>query len=197
MFFAMKRTISLKLTLSENQLQAFTELQEKFSATCNYIGQIAFENKERNRVKLHHLAYYLVREKFPELGAQMACNAIAKVAGALRVLKKPKEILFRKECSVHFDKRTYSLKGEFLSLFTLQKRARLQLDISSFHQGFLEQGVAKEAELVRKGNRWFFHLVLDLPDVPFVSSNQKIGVDFGENVLAALSTGKLFGGGTL
>jgi IS605 OrfB family transposase len=89
------------------------------------------------------------------------------------------------------------LKGEWLSLFTLQKRARLQLDISSFHKSFLQQGTAKEAELVRKGKRWFFHLVLDLPDVPLSSSSQKIGVDFGENVLAALSTGKLFGGGLL
>lgn len=193
----MKRTIAIKLSLSESQLQAFEELQEKFSAACNYVGQIAFEKKERNRVKLHHLAYYLVREKFPELGAQMSCNAIAKVSQALRVLKKPKEILFRKGCSVHFDKRTYSLKGESLSLFTLQKRASLQLDISSFHKRFLEQGVTREAELVRKGKRWFFHLVLDLPDVPLVSSNEKIGVDFGENVLAALSTGKLFGGGPL
>ena len=193
----MKRTVVIKLNFSESQSQAFRELQEKFSAACNYIGQIAFENQERNRVKLHHLAYYLVREKFPELGAQMACNAIAKVSQALRVLKKPKEILFRKGCSVHFDKRTYSLKGETLSLFTLQKRACLQLKISLFHKKFLSQGIMKEAELVQKGKQWFFHLVLDLPDVPQVFSNQKIGVDFGENVLAALSTGKLFGGGAL
>lgn len=193
----MKRTIAIKLTFSVDEFQAFKRLGDKFSAACNHVGQIAFQAKERNRVKLHHLAYYSLREKFPELGAQMACNAIAKTAQALRALKKPKELLFKKGCSIHFDKRTYSLKGQSLSLFTLEKRIRLQLEISPFHKYFLEQGIAKEAELVQRGKRWFFHLVLDLPDVPLIQSNQKIGVDFGENVLAALSTGKLFGGGAL
>jgi IS605 OrfB family transposase len=195
--FAVKRTIAIKLTFSEIEQQAFGRLEAQFSAACNYVGQIAFQAKERNRVKLHHLAYYAVREKFPELGAQMACNAIAKTAQALRALKEPKELLFKKGCSIHFDKRTYSLKGQSLSLFTLEKRLRLQLDFSSFHQSFLEQGNPREAELVRKGKRWFFHLVLDLPDPPVVPSDRKIGVDFGENVLAALSTGKLLGGGSL
>jgi IS605 OrfB family transposase len=195
--FPVKRTIAIKLTLSEIERQALDRLEAKFSAACNDVGQVAFQAKERNRVKLHHLAYYSIREKFPELGAQMACNAIAKVAQALRALKRPKELLFKKGCSVHFDKRTYSLKGQNLSLFTLEKRLRLPLDISSFHKRFLEQGKAREAELVRKGKRWFFHLVLDLPDTPFIPSDRKIGVDFGENVLAALSTGKLLGGGPL
>jgi len=156
-----KRTIAIKLTFSKSQAQAFEELQKRFSAACNYVAQIAFEHKERNRVKLHHLTYYAIREKFPELGAQMACNAIAKVSSALRPLKKAKELLFKKGCSVHFDKRTYCLKGNSLSLFTLQKRVRLELEISSFHKNFLESGKAKEAELVQKGKRWFFHLVLE------------------------------------
>ncbi len=195
--FSVKRTIAIKLTLSEIERQAFERLEAQFSAACNYVGQLAFRAKERNRVKLHHLAYYSVREKFPELGAQMACNAIAKTAQALRALKEPKELLFKKGCSVHFDKRTYSLKGQSLSLFTLEKRLRCSIEISSFHKSFLEQGKAREAELVRKGKRWFFHLVLDLPDPPWVLSDRKIGVDFGENVLAALSTGKLLGGGPL
>jgi len=193
----MKRTIAIKLTLSVDEEKSFKQLEDQFSAACNYVAQIAFQAKERNRVKLHHFAYYSLREKFPELGAQMACNAIAKTAQALRALKEPKEILFKKGCSVHFDKRTYSLKGDILSLFTLKKRVRLQLAISSFHRKFLEQGLAKEAELVRRGKQWFFHLVFDLPNPPPICSDQKMGVDFGENVLAALSTGKLIGGGAL
>jgi IS605 OrfB family transposase len=196
-FFPVKRTIAIKLTLSEIEQQAFQRLATQFSAACNFVGQIAFQAKERNRVKLHHLAYYALREKFPELGAQMVCNAIAKTAQALRALKEPKELLFKRGCSVHFDKRTYSLKGQSLSLFTLEKRLRCLIELSSFHKNFLEQGKAREAELVRRGNCWFFHLVLDLPDPPLVPSDHKIGVDFGENVLAALSTGKLLGGGPL
>ena len=133
----------------------------------------------------------------PKLGAQMCCNAIAKTAASLKALKSPKQVLFKKGCSVHFDKRTYSLKQDVLSLFTLRGRIRIPLEICAFHKGFLDVGIQKEAELVRTGKRWFFHLVLDLPDALPMEKGKAMGVDLGENVLAATSTGKLFGGGTL
>jgi IS605 OrfB family transposase len=193
----MKRTIAIKLNLSKSEVQAFTLLQDQFTLACNRVAEVALSEKERNRVRLHHLCYYTLREELPELGAQMCCNAIAKVSQSLKVLKNPRPILFKNGCSVHFDKRTYSLKGEVLSLFTLDKRVRIQLEISPFHKSFLDQGKVKEAELVRKGKRWFFHLVLDFPDPPPAQGKEAVGVDVGENVLAAASTGKLFGGGAL
>ncbi len=191
----MKRTIAIKLTLFPTQAQALLELQEKFSAACNQTAAVALREKELNRIRLHHLCYYDLRKNFPELGAQMCCNAIAKTSQAMKVLKTPRPILFKNGCSVHFDKRTYSLKGNVLSLFTLQKRIRIPLEISLFHKSFLDRGTIKEAELVLRGKRWFFHLILDLPDVPLAQGNKAMGVDLGENVLAAISTGKLFGGG--
>ena len=51
--------------------------------------------------------------------------------------------------------------------------------------------------ICRKG-QWFFNLVLDIPDtqqIPF--SGKVLGVDLGENNLAATSSGKLYGGGKL
>ncbi len=193
----MKRTIAIQLAISELQSGLFCEFQELFTAACNRVASTAFQEKERNRVRLHHLCYYSLRQSFPQLGAQMCCNAIAKVAAALKAQKSPKQLLFKKGCSIHFDKRTYSLKGTVLSLFTPKGRVQIPLEISAFHQAFVDVGVPKEAELVRRGNRWFFHLVLDLPDVLPIETGKAMGVDLGENVLAATSTGKLFGGGAL
>jgi len=193
----MKRTIAIKLDLSLQQTQSSLELQEQFTAACSQVASVAFQEKEKNRVRLHHLCYRKLRKDFPQLGAQMSCNAIAKVAQALKAVKKTKELLFKKGCSVHFDKRTYSLKNNVLSLFTLNGRIQISLKICAFHQTFLDQGKIKEAELVRKGKRWFFHLVLDLPDAALLEPAKAMGVDLGENVLAATSTGKLFGGGPL
>ena len=193
----MKRTIAIKLNVSLSQDLALLELQAIFSTACSQVAGIAIEQSEKNRVRLHHLYYHTLRKNFPQLGAQMCCNAIAKASQALKALKRPRQVLFKKGCSVHFDKRTYSLKDQVLSLFSLSGRIRLKLEISSFHQTFLNRGMIKEAELVRKGKRWFFHLVLDLPDVLPVEPGNAMGVDLGENVLAATSTGKLFGGGVL
>lgn len=193
----MKRTIQIKLKLSESQNKALHELQAMFSDACNQAAQIAVDKKETNRVRLHHLCYYELKKQFPFLGSQMCCNAIAKTSQALKALKKPRPVLFKRECSVHFDKRTYSLKKGILSVFTLQGRIRIPLEVSPFHQSFLDRGILKEAELVRRGNRWFFHFVLDLPDPPAIVTGEAMGVDLGENFLAATSTGKLFGGGAL
>ena len=193
----MKRTIALKLQVSDDQNTALCELQTMFSAACNWAAAVAAKEMETNRIRLHHLCYYQLREKFSQMGSQMCCNAIAKTSQALKALKRPKQILFKHDCSIHFDKKTYSLKGDRLSLFTLQGRIRILLEVSPFHKSFLDQGAIKEAELVRKGKRWFFHLVLDLPDVLPMEKGKAMGVDLGENVLAATSTGKLFGGGAL
>ncbi len=193
----MKRTIAIKLKENGSEYQDFLELQKTFELACNRVAKIASQEGETNRIRLHHLSYYTLRQEFPRLGAQMSCNAIAKTAQALKALKKPKEILFRKGVSVHFDKRTYSLKQEILSLFTLRGRVRMKLEISSYHAHYLSQGKIKEAELVRKGKHWYFHLVLDLPEVAACTNGKMLAVDFGENNLAATSTGKIFGGGPL
>jgi IS605 OrfB family transposase len=96
--------------------------------------------------------------------------------------------------SVHFDKRTYSIKGGAISLNTLGKRIRVKLLPGEHQQRLLDAGAPKEAELVfRKGN-WYFNLVVESDDGKQVASGPVIGVDVGENNLAAVSTGKAFGG---
>ena len=193
----MKRTISIKLGVTGSENQALLELQQLFSVVCNRIAEIAEETGETNRVRLHHKSYAIVRGSFPLLGSQMACNAIQKVSQALKAKKHKKKSTFKKTGSVHFDKRTYSLKNGILSLYTLKGRIRLSLDISAFHQDFLDSGAVREAELIRKGKEWFFNLVLEMPEVDFRQDGKLMAVDFGENNLAATSTGKLFGGGSL
>jgi putative transposase len=74
----------------------------------------------------------------------------------------------------------------------------------AFQRDRLIQGVPKEAELINRRGVWFFQLVLELPDIlPLrllhtVDVYDKVlGIDLGENVIAALSSGKLFRGGQL
>lgn len=193
----MKRTISIKLKVSDESNQALLDLQSTFSKSCNLVAEIADREKVSNRVKLHHLCYATLRNSLPALGSQMACNAIGKVSHALSAMKRKIKVSFKESASVHFDKRTYSLKGNILSLFTLKGRVRFVLDLSPFHLKYMEKGAIKEAELVRKGKLWFFNLVLDLPTKALRMNGTIVAVDFGENNLAAISTGKLLGGGAL
>ena len=193
----MKRTIQLKLKLTSSQSKALSELQELFSNACNEISHKAWEEKESNRFRLHHLCYYSVRSSFPQLGSQMACNAVAKVANGYKAKKHTQQIEFRKTASVHFDKKTYSLKNGVLSLYTLQGRIQVSFESGTFQEEYLKKGKVTEAELMYKKTGWFFNLVLDLPDPQPLKGETLLAVDFGENVIAATSSGKVIKGGTL
>lgn len=197
----MRRTISIKLLPTPAQAVALSELRAEFAAACNHIVPLAVENRCWNRVALHHLAYYPTRDS-TRLGSQMVCNAVATVSEAYKALSPSRDqdvpvVRFRPTGSVHFDKRTYSIRGDALSLYTLGGRILVPWELGGFQQAYLRQGVPKEAELVCRGNTWFFNLVLDIDPVSISDSELVMGVDVGENNLAATSTGKVFGGGSL
>ncbi len=202
----MKRTISIKLATSPEQSRLLTDLQAEFARACNVLVPLAVENCCLNRVRLHHLGYYAIRDVVPALGSQMACNAVAAVVQSYKSLlsNNPKfkkdvwpVIFYRNTGSVHFDKRTYSIKGNAISLFTTGGRIIVPMKLGEFQRGYLDRGIAKEAELINRNGTFYFNLVLDLPDVAPVSTDAAIGVDLGENTIAAISTGKLIDGGKL
>lgn len=195
----MKRTIVLKLTLSQEQSDSLLETQEAFANACNQIVPFAVESRCWNRVALHHLCYYKIRESISSLGSQMICNAIKKVCSSYKVLKIKKSqdipaISFKKTGSVHYDKRTYSIKGETLSIFSVNGRIKCSFVMGDFQRAYIEQGIMKEAELIRKGKRWFFNIALDIPDEEFKKEGKIIAVDVGENNIATTSNGTIHGG---
>jgi len=195
----MKRTVALKLNLSQEDSDALLETQIAFSRACNQVVPFVVENRCWNRVALHHLCYYWIRENIPSLGSQMICNAIKKVCSSYKVLKIKKSqdvpaIFFKESGSVHYDKRTYSIKDKTLSLFTVNSRIKCSFSTGDFQLSYLEQGVVKEAELIRKGKRWFFNIVLDLPDMEFKKEGNILAVDVGDNNLATTSNGTIHGG---
>ncbi len=186
---------------------ALLQLQKAFNQTCNMIVPIAVENRCWNKVALHHLSYYKVRGREKDvkniLGSQMVCNSIKAVCDAYKVLKLKKDDLvpvinFKQSSSVHFDKRTYTLKNNVVSLYTLSGRIQVSLRYGGFQEKYLQKGLPTEAELIYRNKQWFFNLVLDIPDEVSIKFTDKVlGVDLGENNLAATSSGCLFGGGEL
>ncbi|HVS46775.1 MAG TPA: transposase, partial [Verrucomicrobiae bacterium] len=197
----MKRTIAIRLAPTDEQSEKMARLQATFAAACNAVAELAFAQKCSNRVKLHHLAYYAVRERFPALGSQMACNAIAAVARSLKAHRangRPWQTIgFRSDASVHVDARTFGLCGAVASLFTMAGRERVHLRIGRFQQAYLDRGRVREAELLCKRGRWYLHVVLEVPDPAVSQSRIVFGIDLGENVVAATSNGRLYGGGQL
>jgi putative transposase len=197
----MKRTISIRLDTTADQDKKLLQLQEAYYCACNQIVPEAVTNRCWNRVALHRLVYSKVRSTSP-LGSQMVCNAIYTVCKAYQAKSiLPKEeiplICFRPGRSIHFDKRTYSIRNETISLYTLGKRIKVPMRFGPFQKVYFSQGIPKEGELICKKGKWYLNLVLDLPDPPLQENMTLFGVDLGENNVYATSTGEIFSGGKI
>lgn len=201
----MKLTISIKLKTGIDDRRKLFNLREVFCSTCNTLVPYVREARCWNRVALHNLAYSKIRATPSEearLGSQMVCNAIFTVCKAYKNKNIQKgqevpEIKFHKNRSIHFDKRTYSLKGESVSLYTLEGRITLPMLLGDFQRQYFARGVPKEAELVFRKEHWYLNLVLEIPDPAITEKTTLFGVDLGENILAATSSGQLYGGGKI
>jgi putative transposase len=200
----MLRTASIRLNVDPEQAAALMALQSAYADACNRLVPTVVEHRCWNRVALHHLAYARLRKETP-LGAQMVCNAIFSVCKAYKAQKElgrirkdaPVPAVHFNRASVHFDKRTYSIHGERLSLYTLSGRITVTLVTGEHQRRIMASGKAKEAELVCRRGRWYFNLVVESDDADPIPSGPVMGVDVGENNLAATSTGKVWGGGEL
>ena len=197
----MMRTASIRLDVTPEHRTALSALQAAYADACNRLVPVAREHRLWNRVGLHQRAYADLRQA-TSLGSQMCCNAIFSVCKAYRAQKglgrihprDPVPQIRFDRASVHFDKRTYTLKGDSVSLYTLQGRVTVSMRPGDHQHRILDGGAAKEAELIFRKGQWFFNLVVESGDVQPLASGPVLGVDVGENNLAAISLGKVFGG---
>lgn len=197
----MMRTASIRLDVNTEQAESLAALRTAYANACNRLVPVVRKHRVWNRVGLHQRTYNDLRDATP-LGAQMCCNAIFAVCKAYKAQKElgrirkdepVPEIRFDR-ASVHFDKRTYSIKGDTLSLYTLGGRIQFPMRPGEHQRRILESGRPKEAELMFRKGKWFFNLVVESGDKEPVTSGPVMGVDVGENNLAAHSLGKVFGG---
>ena len=161
----MNTSLRIALDTSPEQAAKLAQLQAAFADACNALAPLVHDTRVWNRVALHHMAYKLLREQFPDIGSQMVCNAIYSVSRHCRLLfqspgspfniarlgDRPLPMLrFSEHSPVYFDRHTLSLKAGQLSLYTLDGRMRFQLalrpeDEALFHAGKLREIVLSRA----------------------------------------------------
>lgn len=184
----MKSSLFLQLTTTAEQSATLVRLQSTFAEACSVLGPIVAEHRCWNRVALHHLAYKKLREQFPSLGSQMACNAIYSVCRSARLIyqnqaspwavdKRPGEALpilhFAESAPVYFDRHTLSVRAGVVSLYTLDGRLRFQLGLSPADERRFCEEKLKEIVLSRNGKGFYLAFTFgdtgsanELSDVP-------------------------------
>lgn len=188
------RTVKCKLEVSPEEFSILRETLGQFADTCNYILQIAKENKIKNKIKLHHLCYRIARQKF-DLSANLTVRAIARVANALK--RKGRKPHFFQAYSVDYDQRifSYNSKGEQISISTTGGRLKIKLDIGNYQRYLLKNQELKGGILFyRKSKKTFYFNILLSREVPKPRGSNPIGIDVGINNLATTSNGMRFSG---
>ena len=168
------KTVICPLNLSDQEARFLQTLQQQFSAACNLAAAIARQHHCTARVALHHLAYHALREHFPQLGAQMACNAIYTVARTFKQLELQRtntplpRLIFAPTAPVFFDQRTLTLKDRHVSLFTLDGRLRFNLNIDEESAYLLSNLALKEVVLMGHSGQYTLHFFLEAksPQLP-------------------------------
>ena len=163
----MNSVLRIPLNASPEQVKRLQALQTGFAQVCNALAPLVQQTKVWNRVALHHLSYRQLRERFPEMGSQMVCNAIYSVSRTARMVfqhpqspfnlarlgSKPLPLLrFADSCPVYFDRHTLSLKAGQLSMFTLDGRMRFQLALAARDEERFHTQKLREIVLSRRSD---------------------------------------------
>lgn len=155
----MKPQVILNIALHPGQTARLIHLQQMFAQACNHLSPIVQQTRCWNRVALHHMAYRGLREQFPPLGSQMACNAIYSVSRTCRALfQNPASpyalhklgnaplprVLFLPQSPVYFDRHTLSLKNGRASMYTLDGRIKFNLDLDEAQEALFRTSRLRE-----------------------------------------------------
>lgn len=162
----MKPQVILRMALSPGQTERLLQLQQMFAQACNHLSPIVQQTRCWNRVALHHMAYRTLRERFPALGSQMACNAIYSVSRTCRALFQNREspyalhklgsgplpkVLFLPQSPVYFDRHTLSLKDGRVSLYTLDGRIKFNLKLDEQQEALFRTHRLREVVMSGQG----------------------------------------------
>jgi len=191
------KTVKCKLQVNTEQATVLLETLDRFADACNDILRVSQENHTTNKVKLQHLCYREIKEKYG-LQSNLVIRAIARVAEAAKKKRKQSKPRKFKPTSMSLDQRTFSFneKRWEVSISTVAGRLKLPLAIGNFQRGLLAGQKPTSAVLCynRRKKEFYINIVVNR-EVPFPPKDGNVvGIDRGIYNLATTSNGLKFSG---
>lgn len=188
----MKLTANIKLNPTDEQFSILKQTLETSNQACNYISEIAFQNKMFNQFSLHKLVYHEVKNRF-NLSAQMAVRSIAKAANSYKINKK---ILhkFKPHSAQPYDDRIFRLmKDDFISIWTLKGRQKIPFQCGDYQRKLIENQHG-EVDLMFIRGLFYIAIICDVDEDTLIDPQDVLGIDLGIVNLAVSSEGKIYSG---
>ena len=187
----MNRTVSIPILLDP---LIYLPLLEKCAEIFNAHVDWALENKTYNKSKAHAALYALMKESFPDVPTafiQAVRDTAMEAVKATAFKKKPRK---KKHSGLRFDKRTMTLRGEQLTLSSLDKRQKVILKIPDYFKDVFSTWKLKGATLTYsvKTKQFWIRLVYKTETPPLKTEGAILGIDRGIQQLAVTSEGQFF-----
>jgi IS605 OrfB family transposase len=191
-----RRTVVCKINLTPIAANALKDTVEKYALACDAILAVAVREKTSNKVKLQHLVYHEIRNRF-NLSANLTVRAIARVAWAIKAAKRKGRVVKKfKPTSIDYDERIFAYRENegTVSLSTTRGRIHVPLILGQYQRDALRGKKPTAATLVYRDREWYIHIVVE--DEPGQRSNPicAIGVDRGVYNIAVTSEGTFYSG---
>lgn len=198
------RTVKIPLTLTSEQSLLLLDTLKTASQAYNLLASLAVQNQVISKQKLHEQYYGLLREKYPALPSAYQQALRDTLVGNLKSIhathpSKKWSITPSKKAtsSLRLDQRTFTLRGEQLTLSTTGARIKTIINVPAwFTNKYPALSVSKSASLSynKQSKKFFINLIYQGEIVPSLSErSETIGLDRGVYNLVTTSTGEHYG----
>lgn len=189
----MKLAIKCKVLPNKEQHQELLNVMKTFNLACDWVSQKAFETKTFNKVKLHKLVYYEIKQRF-NLTSQLSVRVIGKVTDVYKNWKQKDKVLSFKELgSIDYDTRILTIKKDGISIMGLGKRIKLPYRCKKPLESY-DLSCQSELNYDKVKNKFYVTFFADTSEEVPINTNEFLGVDLGIVNLATCSDGEVFTG---
>ncbi|NEP10247.1 MAG: IS200/IS605 family element transposase accessory protein TnpB [Symploca sp. SIO2C1] len=192
-------TVSCKLAVTDNQREKLEATLDGFCNVCRHINADV-DPSVRNKLKLQSAIYHQLREQYPHVNSNLVIAALGRVAANRKSAHERKQqVKTFRPTSIDYNARTISFREKdwTVSLSLVGGRERLRLEIGEYQKKLLTGTEPTSATLVKRGNQYYINLQVKYLTSPPIAGEQIIGVKFGLETIAALSTGEVYSGSKL
>ena len=189
----MKLAIKCKILPDKVQHQELLNVMKTFNLACDWVSEQAHSSKTFNKIKLHKLVYYEIKQRF-NLSSQLAVRVIGKVIDCYKNWKQQIKVLsFRELGSIDYDTRILTIKKDGISLMVMGKRINLPYRCKKPLESF-DLSCQSELGYDKVKNKFYVTFFSDTSEQVPINAKDFLGVDLGIVNIATTSDGEIFTG---
>lgn len=183
----MRKTIKIKVDFPK---EIILPLLKTCSKVFNEHVDWCFSNKSYNKSKAHSALYQKLRDQFPELPSALLQSTRDLALEAVKSRKFKFKPSKSDTSAIRFDARTCSLRGNLLSISTLDKRVKTLIQIPQYFQDIFDSWKFTGLQLsFSKQKQQVFVCLNYEKDSPNPIKGDVLGIDRGLKRIVSCSNG--------